>query len=85
MGGLFGFYFVVSVRFDMPQSGPQGPYRPTADAKKHPALVAAIIGSHTPSMRTTILIFWMQVLHTELRFCAKSRQHFLFRYSDIEN
>jgi len=47
--------------------------------------MAANIDSHSPSITTVLLIFLRQIFCVELRFSAKSRQHFVFRYSDIEN
>jgi len=40
--------------------------------------------SHTPQQRFN-MVFWTQVFHTELRFSAESRRHFLLRYSNTEN
>jgi len=57
----------------------------SSDAKKQSAPrwpPAKIQILHNNAFNT---VFWMQVHCTELRFFAKSRRHFLFRYSDIEN
>jgi len=46
--------------------------------------MASSIDSHTPQQLFN-MVFWTQVFRTELRFSAKSRRHFLFRYGNIEN
>jgi len=47
--------------------------------------MAANTDSYTPFIAEMLVIFWTHVFHTELRLCPKSRRHFPFSYSDIEN
>jgi len=53
---------------------PQGPYWPIALTQNTAgAKMATNIDSYTPSITTTLSIFWMQVSCTKLQFNAKSR------------
>jgi len=47
--------------------------------------MAVNIDLHILSVTIMLLVFWTQGSYNELRFYAKSRWHFLSRYSNIEN
>jgi len=46
--------------------------------------MAANTDSHTPSTTKTLQIFSLQLSDTDIRFCVKSRQLYLFRYGDCD-